>query len=521
MTISQVRGGPFLDRDEILGHIEGMLENCHNRSVLAGLYGVGGYGKTAILQACSRLDSATTIMLDFNETTDFYRQVELIAVRATVAGLNMARYATLSDLRTWVITAEEPRRDTGSLSEGLSGLISELMGLIPGTDAIRDIFDAMVSLGHHVNEIIERRNRNVGEWLQGQMGDEYGQRFVTMLTKTDREHEYRVRDLFLRALVADLEESFNKQQRPILLLFDEFNEADSTAITEIEKDGIPLTEADLWQVRFAGSRGLVVIVAARELPSLPPKLDLHREDIRVDRLGHESCIELIRTEGIADDETAKRIVEVSHQNPEFIRRTIDAYRRGEIAFSKSEDIDTELTGLRQEFWMFLMGRIRRLEPVIIRAAFLPFFDRSSLKGIWPGLNESMWRNIVSLSFVEQTDSHWKLHDLVKELAISETMGSLRSVAEEIEEKLRHQYTNTQQHALIGMAISVHGMVDEAEAIEMLEYEVRARRESHEPSRALEILNATRLETDHARETIDLLKRACLSDLGHGPERNQT
>ncbi|MHA1812378.1 MAG: tetratricopeptide repeat protein [Candidatus Thorarchaeota archaeon] len=531
MTISGRPVRPFFGREDILENIKRMLNKCSESSVIVGLHGMGGYGKTAILEVCAKFTTAYTVMFDFREKTDFYERLEIIAARARSVGLETPRYICLSDLRAWVLTGREPRTESGSWKESLGEIVMALGRLIPGVSTVVDIFKAMAMMAQKVNEVIERRYeelgsrvmklinehfRTAGEWLREQLGEDYGTRLLDLLIGRYTSDEYVARDLHMMAVVADLEQSSQRDTKPVMFLFDEFGEIDSTRRTGLKKNGVPLTEADLWQVRLSERSGFVLVVAARELPELPPKLGLIREDILVDRLDHDSCIRLIQSGGITDVELAERLTEICHQNPALIRMTTDAHKRGETTVSEIEDLRSrDFATVRINVWRFLMARIRHLEPLIIRAAFLPFFDENLLGVVWPNLTRSLWKETIDLSFVDRIDFHWRLHDLAKELAVAETGTRTRAIGTEIEEKLRELYSESQEHGLIGIVISVRGVVDESEAIDLLTEEVEQRIFRYQAQHGLDIVNSAHLKSESGRAYILAAKAQCLDKL-HRP-----
>ncbi|MHA2015619.1 MAG: hypothetical protein ACTSUH_07745 [Candidatus Thorarchaeota archaeon] len=472
MAASESRRRLFFGRKDILAHVGEMLDRCSDGGVVIGLYGMGGYGKTAILEMCSRLPDAHTFMLDLGSRRDFYERIGALGARARSIGIETPRFTCLYDLHTWALTGREPveNKRSSALVNGIKASVLGIAKLVPGVSTVVDVFEAISvmreqmsklmesryrDLGHKLEKLVNKHYKQVGEWLKQQFGKDYGSHVMDVLTGKYTPDAHRGFDLFMRAMVADFEQSFIENQKPFLFLFDRFDAVDTMTPTGIEQDNVPLTEADLWQLRFTERPGFVLIVAARELPSLPPALNLQREDIRIDQLDYESCMQLVRSEGMTDENTAKRLVRACHYNPALIRMAIAAERRGMTTLSRIRDIQSdEFAAVLKNMWDSLVGEIPHLEPVIIRAAFLPYFNESLLGIIWPDLTESMWDEIINLSFVETAGSRWKLHDLARELALAEMKYDLLSVSREIVEKLQKQYAKTHEPELADLAVAV-------------------------------------------------------------------
>ncbi|MHA1926299.1 MAG: hypothetical protein ACW974_10330, partial [Candidatus Thorarchaeota archaeon] len=84
----------FVDREEYLDWMADALERCKERSVVLHLRGIGGIGKSSLLDHwTSTIDS--TIRLDCEQYTEFYDRLNVLAKGAVLLGVRLQRFDVL------------------------------------------------------------------------------------------------------------------------------------------------------------------------------------------------------------------------------------------------------------------------------------------------------------------------------------------------------------------------------------------------------------------------------------------
>ena len=76
----------FVDREEYLDWMIEALRRCKERSVVLHLRGIGGIGKSSLLEHW-RMTIEATIVLDCQQHTEFYDRLNVIAKEAVLLGI--------------------------------------------------------------------------------------------------------------------------------------------------------------------------------------------------------------------------------------------------------------------------------------------------------------------------------------------------------------------------------------------------------------------------------------------------
>ncbi|MHA2431647.1 MAG: hypothetical protein ACXADO_00275 [Candidatus Thorarchaeota archaeon] len=102
----------FVDREEYLDWMSEALERCNERTVVLHLRGIGGIGKSSLLDHWkSTIDE--TIRLDCEQYTDFYARLNVIAKGAVLLGVNLRRFDVLWQIRQRFVEGVEPVKEKG------------------------------------------------------------------------------------------------------------------------------------------------------------------------------------------------------------------------------------------------------------------------------------------------------------------------------------------------------------------------------------------------------------------------
>ncbi|MHA2377912.1 MAG: tetratricopeptide repeat protein, partial [Candidatus Thorarchaeota archaeon] len=467
----------FVDREEYLDWMSEALERCNERTVVLHLRGIGGIGKSSLLDHWkSTIDE--TIRLDCEQYTDFYARLNVIAKGAVLLGVNLRRFDVLWQIRQRFVEGVEPVKEKGRERA------REVVMAIPFIGSLASIGSAIGAIGATVSPKLRGRYGNLGEWLQTRLGKDYIERLLEILWKEPRHAEF----LYLDALLEDLNNR-KPSERPIVFLLDHSEHVDNERC-RWHYGGREITETELWYVFLSSLSNCVGVMASRQaLPSQTSE-ELEIEESELTELDRESCIELLEKRRIEDPQLQDKIVSVSGGNPFVIGALCDLAESSDLSLS---DQAQDLLGL------------------VEKAGLVPFFNRRIMTIVAPDMRTDHWDRLIRLSFVRNRgDGTWVLHDLARELIVAELGQRLQDSTDEVAELLERASTDESDYALLGLSLSVQAMAAEREAAAKLGSIVSDLMWRADYSDALTLLDAARIDTNEGHVVIQGLRGRVLT-----------
>ncbi|MHA2314535.1 MAG: tetratricopeptide repeat protein [Candidatus Hermodarchaeia archaeon] len=444
----------FVDREEHLNWMMNALTRCQDKSIVLHLRGIGGIGKTALLNHWQNSVEAS-ILLDCERITELYSRFDTLAKGAVQQGISLRRFDLLWSIRLRFVQGIEPAKEPGR------SWAFDVIKPLPFIGSMVHIGKAIHTVGSKLKPRLQRRFGDVADWLQTRLGKNYTEELLGILWKDPRRAEM----LFLDALQEDLNNRKDTQQ-PILLLFDHYEEVDSERL-KWRYNGRKISEAELWYEFLASLSNSVGVTASRK--GLPKRLssEVAIEEIEVTELDADSCCNLLTQHDVTDQELQAQIVSVSGGNPFVINTICDMEEFGELTL---EDITTlradTLEEVRLKTWRRLFNKAEGLMEIVDYAGILPFFNRKIMDIIFPKMKTDHWERLTHLSFVQELgDGSWKLHDLAQDLVLAELEDKLAKFASDVSERLEQAGDDQADVTLQGMALSVLALVDEPTIID--------------------------------------------------------
>ncbi len=102
----------FVNRDTYLTWMDEAIKRCREKSVVLHLGGIGGIGKSSLLEHWNESVGNSTI-LDCDRAMDFFDRLDALAKRAVRLGVTLRRFDILWHIRQRFIKGVEPARETG------------------------------------------------------------------------------------------------------------------------------------------------------------------------------------------------------------------------------------------------------------------------------------------------------------------------------------------------------------------------------------------------------------------------
>jgi len=323
------------------------------------------------------------------------------------------------------------------------------------------IAKAIQTVGVKLKPILRRRFGDVATWLQTRLGEDYSQRLLEILWKDPYHSEF----LFLDALLEDLNDPRNSGKL-VLVLVDHFEDVDDERL-HWRYGGRQISEAELWYVFLNSLVNVVGVTASRK--GLPRHLgtEIKIEELELTELDEASCRELLSERGVTQEELQTRIVSVSGGHPFALSAICDLAEIDELSLGEIESLRAPtLEQVRIKIWRRIFDKAVGLSEIIDRAGLIPFFDRRMMNIVFPSMKSSDWDRLTHLSFVrDRRDGSWELHDLARDLVVTELGDRLPAMAGEVADALDRVATEQSDMTLLGMALSVKALADEREAIE--------------------------------------------------------
>ncbi|MGY5854326.1 MAG: tetratricopeptide repeat protein [Candidatus Thorarchaeota archaeon] len=434
----------FVDREEYIEWMSEALKRCKDKSVVLHLHGIGGIGKSSLLDHwTSTLD--TTIRLDCQQFQDFYGRLNVLAKGAALLGIRLQKFDVLWQIRQRFVEGVEPVKEAGR------EWAKEIALAIPFIGSLASIGSAISAVGTKVTPKLKGKYSTLGKWLETRLGKNHVTRLLEIMWKEPRHAEF----LFLDALLEDLNQR-KDLDTPILFLFDHFEHVDGE-LTHWRYKARKIAETELWYV-FLSSLSNCVGVAASRI-SVLKKSEIIVEDSELLELDRDSCLELLDQQGIKDFEFQERIASVSGGNPFIIGSICDMAEGGSLSLEEIEDMRGEtLEEVRLKTWRKLFTEVQGLEHLVDRAGLLHFFNRRILTIIIPELNTDQWNRLIRLSFVRSLgEDKWVFHDLARELVAAELGDRISGLADEVVSLLVKKAREESDYTLLGLARSVQAL----------------------------------------------------------------
>jgi tetratricopeptide (TPR) repeat protein len=422
--------------------MESALANCEEKTQLLYLHGIGGIGKSSILDYWDTTIDRS-IRLDCEQYTDFYDRLNIIAKEAVHFGVNLRRFDFIWHLRLRFIQGLEPAQETGR------SWAFDVLNVIPFVGEMANIAVAIHSVGKKVKSKLKGKLNTVAKWLKDRLGDDYGQNVLEMMWKHPRDTEM----LFLDALLEDLNE--RKKKEPLLFLMDHFENVD----TEHERwkfKGKQVSERDLWCFFLSSIVCSVSALASRYPVTRMLISEISITEMELMELEKKYCIEIMNNRGIEDEETQNRVYNVTLGNPFVTHAVCDMLEFGDTSLTDIDGLQANtLDEVRLKTWRKLFSRVEDLLEPINRAGLVPSFNQSIVKSIFPSLTADQWDRMQRLSFVrKRTEDEYILHDLSKELVRVELGTRLEGLVKEVTQLLESASIEKSNPRLLGYAVSV-------------------------------------------------------------------
>ncbi|MGY5865124.1 MAG: tetratricopeptide repeat protein [Candidatus Thorarchaeota archaeon] len=443
----------FVDREEYLSWMEEALGSCKAKSRILHLKGIGGIGKSTLLNHWTRTVD-TTVRLDCQQYTEFYSRLDILAKGAVRIGVDLKRFDILWHIRKRFVEGVEPAGEKGR------EWAKEVLVAIPFIGSLASIGSAIKSVSDSVAPKLRQRYGEVGQWLQDRLGAQYLERLLEILWKEPQHAEF----LYLDALLEDINNRKNLDT-PILFLFDHSENVDSEE-RRWEYSGKKITEMELWYVFISSLKNCVGVIASRR--AVPPLTDktLEIEEKELTELDRDSCIELLSQRGVIEANFQDRILSISGGNPFVINAMCDMRETTEFSINDIEDLKAEtLDEVRLKTWRRLFSHAKDLLNLVDRAGLLPSFNKESMNIVAPDMKTDQWERMVRLSFVKpRSNGSWVLHDLARELVRAELGTQLNTLVTDVSGLLKNASVQDNDSALLGIALSVKALDSEEDAI---------------------------------------------------------
>ncbi|MGY5877266.1 MAG: tetratricopeptide repeat protein, partial [Candidatus Thorarchaeota archaeon] len=475
----------FVDREEYIDWMNEALRRCKEKSVVLHLHGIGGIGKSSLLDYwTSTIES--TIRLDCEQYSEFYDRLNVLAKGVVFLGVKLERFDVLWQIRQRFVEGVEPVKEEGR------EWAKEIAMAIPFIGSLASIGSAISAVGGKVSPKLKGKYSTVGKWLEDQLGKNHVEQLLEILWKKPRDAEF----LYLDALLEDINNR-KDSGRAILFLMDHFENVDSEK-TRWRYGGKQIAEHELWRVFLCSLSNCVGIMAGRKVTDGQAMEEV--EESELIELDRESCIELLYLRKVTDSEIQEKIVSVSGGNPFVIGTLCDMTESSSLSLATVESLHSDtLEEVRLKTWRKLFNEVQNLQELVNRAGLLPYFNRNVMSTVAPTMNTDQWTRMVNLSFVkDRGDGTWVLHDLAKELVITELGQRLTDIALKMSQKLEEVAIADADYTIYGIALSVLALTNEKAAADKIASVALSLGYQQNFLDELTFLNAIRIDTDESR-----------------------
>lgn len=442
----------FVDREEHLEWMDGALKRCKNQAIVLQLSGIGGIGKSSLLDYWNRTIEST-IRLDCRQYSDFYSRLNILAKGAVLLGIKLPRFDVLWQIRLRFVEGLEPVKEEGR------EWAKEILTAIPFIGSLANIGGAIGVISSKVAPKLKGRYGDLASWMHERLGGKHIEKLLEILWKNPSHAQY----LFADALAEDVN-SRKRIDEPILFMLDHYEHVDNES-RNWRFGGKKITESELWCIFLSSLKNCVGVLATRQTFSSSPHEEINVEQIELTELDEKSCTELLDEQGVNEEKLQKRIVSVSGGNPFVIDAICDMLESGDVLLNDVDHLQAEtLDEVRLKTWRRLFSHAEGLLELVNRAGLVPYFTKDIMAIILPSLTSDQWDRLCKLSFVrEQSDGTYVLHELAKDLVVSELGNRLEEITNEVAGRLEMASEKESDLSLLGMAISVlsHFSVDDS------------------------------------------------------------
>lgn len=487
----------FVDREEYLEWMDTALKRCKDKPVVLHLRGIGGIGKSSLLDYWTNtIDS--TIRLDCQQYSEFYARLNILAKGAVLLGVRLPRFDVLWQIRQRFVEGVEPVREEGR------EWAKEVVMAVPFIGSLASIGSAIKAVGAKVTPKLKGKYSSLGKWLQEVLGKNHLERLLEILWKDPRQAEF----LFLDALLEDLNSRKNMDS-PLLFLMDHFEYIDSET-AHWRYAGKSTTEAELWRIFLSSLTNCVGVVACRRPAADHSEINI--EESELTELDRESCIALLELRGVKDTDLQDRIVSVSGGNPFVIGTICDLADAGGLSLEELEDLRADtLEAVRLKTWRRLFSQTKDLLKLVEKAGLVPYFNRRIMAIITPDMRTDHWDRLIHLSFVrDRGDGMWVLHDLARELIVAELGQRLQASTDKVATLLEKSSDEESEYTLLGLAISVQALASERDAEARLASIVADLTWKYAFSDALVLLDSVAIDTKEGHAIVQGLRGCVLT-----------
>ena len=430
----------FVDREEHIEWMNKALERCKKKSVVLHLKGIGGIGKSSLLNHWINTHEKT-IRLDCEQYTEFYQRLNMLAKGAVLQGVKLQRFDILWQIRQRFVEGVEPVREEGRQ------WAKEVVMAIPFIGSLASIGSAITAVGSKVTPKLKGKYGAIGKWLQETLGKNYIEQLLEILWKDPRRAEF----LYLSAFLEDINNR-DILDIPIIFLLDHFEYVDNEK-TQWRYSGKRITETELWILFLSLLSNCVGVMASRR--AAVKKEETQIEETELLELDKDSCIEMLELQGVVDENLQERIVSVSGGNPFVVDAICDMINTSDVSVSDIEGLRADtLAEVRLKVWRRLFSQAEGLHNLINRAGIVPYFDERIMSIIAPELTTDSWDRLKKLSFVVmRDDGTFVLHDLAEELVIAEMGHRMDALVDDVSELLERKYEELEDIKLKGFSLS--------------------------------------------------------------------
>ncbi|MHA1939443.1 MAG: ATP-binding protein, partial [Candidatus Thorarchaeota archaeon] len=437
----------FVDREEHIEWMNDALERCKKGSVVLHLKGIGGIGKSSLLNHWVKKHEKS-IRLDCYQYSDFFQRLNILAKGAVLQGINLHRFDILWQIRQRFVEGVEPVKEEGRQ------WAKEVVMAIPFIGSLATIGSAINAVGAKITPKLKGKYGTIGKWLQEQLGKNHIETLLEILWKEPRRAEF----LYLSAFLEDINIRDNLNI-PILFLFDHFEHVDDEkTLWKFRKKRI--NETELWTIFLSNLSNCVGVLASRR-PAVKGK-EAQVEETELLELDRDSCFEMLELQDVTDNELQERIVSVSGGNPFVIDAICDMIYASEVSMSDIESFRADnLAEVRLRVWRRLFSQAEGLYGLINRAGIVPYFDEQIMAIIAPEMTPDSWDRLRHLSFVrEREDRTFVLHELAQDLVKAELGGKLKKLALEVSGLLEKASEEKKDYELVGLSLSAQALADD-------------------------------------------------------------
>ncbi|UCE09209.1 MAG: ATP-binding protein [Candidatus Thorarchaeota archaeon] len=472
----------FVDREEYIEWMNDALERCKDESVVLHLKGIGGIGKSSLLNHWVNTHEKA-IRLDCEHYSEFYQRLNMLAKGAVLHGVKLPRFDVLWQIRQRFVEGVEPVREEGR------EWAKDVVMAIPFIGSLASIGSAISAVGAKVTPKLKGKYGTIGTWLQETLGKNHIEQLLEILWKDPRRAEF----LYLSAFLEDIN-TRNHPNIALLFLLDHFEYVDNEK-TQWRYSGERITETELWALFLSNLSSCVGVMASRRSAAKGKILDVEENELT--ELDRDSCLEMLTLQGVVDEELQERIVSVSGGNPFLIDAICDMINTSNVSIEDIEGLRADtLAEVRLKVWRRLFSHAEGLHNLINRAGLVPYFDYRIMSIIAPEMTPDSWDRLRRLSFLSRReDGTWVLHDLAEEIVRAELGGNLKDLANEVGQRLERASQDQADYRLLGLALSVLALDDEIGTLMRLEQVLDALGFANEWDDALVVLDSFFIKSD--------------------------